>query len=122
MKTINVGIIGFGTVGSGTAEVQASYQTFTAKQPLTVRILDKLELTPADELTLKLSEQKQIQAVVKNDRGQPVPDARITWTMSGYAADVDQQGLAVGQAIGDAVLTARASSATARIPITVVDR
>ncbi|MFH1807353.1 MAG: Ig-like domain-containing protein [Pseudomonadota bacterium] len=109
-------------VGSGSTDIQASYLTFKVSQTLTVRILDKLELDPADELTMKMGEEKKIAAVVKNDRNQPVTDARITWTMNGYAADVDQQGQVVAQAIGDAVLTARAGNATARIKITVVDR
>ncbi len=109
-------------VGSGEAELKASFQTFTATQILKVRIIDKVELSPGEDLTLKLSQEQQIKAVVKNDRGQPMADARLTWTMMGYAADVDQSGLVRGQAIGEAVLTARSGKAEARIKIVVQDR
>lgn len=108
-------------VGSGHAEVIATLKGFTTKVPLDVKIVGSVELDPAEALTLKMGEEKKFKALVKDDRGKVVGDAKVTWTMQGYAADVDQSGLARGQAVGEAVLVAQSASETARVKITVVE-
>ena len=110
------------SVGSGQAEIIAKYKDLTAKATIKVRIVDKIELDPAGEQKIKMGQTIQYKAVVKNDRGQALPDARLSWSMQGYAADVDQSGLLRGQAVGDAVLTVKSGVKTARVKIVVTDR
>ena len=122
-SVISVDVAGTVTsVGSGTAEIIASYKNLTAKTPISVRIVDKIELQPSEELTIKMGDTVQFKALVKNDRGQVLPHARLSWSMSGFAADVDQSGLVRGQAIGDAVLSVKSGVQTARLKINVKDR
>jgi len=109
-------------VGSGKAEVTATLKQLTAKVPLEVSIVAAVELDPAEPITLKLGEERQFKALVKDDRGKAMPGAKVTWTMQGYAADVNQGGLVRGQAVGEAVLLAQSSHESTRIKITVVDR
>lgn len=110
------------SVGSGKAEIFAKYKTLTAKTSIKVRIVDKIELEPAGEQKIKLGQTVQFKALVKNDQGQTLPDARLSWSMTGYAADVDQSGLLRGQAVGDAVLNVKSGIKTARVKIIVTDR
>ncbi len=109
-------------VGSGEAEISAKFKELTAKTTLKVRIMDKIELEPAGEQKLKLGQTVQFKATVKNDRGKVIPDARLSWSVTGFAADVDQSGLLRAQAIGDAVLSVKSGVKTARVKIVVVDR
>jgi len=108
-------------IGSGSAQLQAEYKGFTATLPITVKIVGKVELTPAKDLTIKMRQTQQFTAVVKNDRGQVMTDQKVVWSMMGYAADVDQTGLVRGQAIGESVLQAKAGDEVARIKINVLD-
>lgn len=110
------------SVGSGETEIIAKYKDLTAKTTIKVRIVDKIELEPAGEQKIKMGQTIQFKAVVKNDRGKALPKARLSWSMQGYAADVDQSGLLRGQAVGDAVLTVKSGIKTARVKIVVTDR
>jgi len=108
-------------ISSGVAQLQAEYKGFIATLPLTVKIVGKVELTPAKDLTIKMRQTQQFTAVVKNDRDQVMTDQKVVWSMMGYAADVDQNGLVRGQAIGESVLQAKAGDEVARIKLNVLD-
>lgn len=108
-------------IGSGTAQLQAEYKGFTATVAIPVKIVGKVELTPAKDLTIKMRQTQQFSVVVKNDRDQVMTDQKVVWSMMGYAADVDQNGLVRGQAIGESVLQAKAGDEVARVKINVLD-
>lgn len=109
-------------VGSGRAELGASYAGFQVSTPIEVRIVGSVELIPPEDKTFKMGETFAYKAVVKSDRGAPMPEAKVTWEMNGFAADVDQSGEVRGQAIGESVLSVRSGPVEAKLKITVIDR
>jgi hypothetical protein len=114
-------------MASGKAEIKASGVGYD--QPLegtlSVRavIIDKVRIvSPAEgEQKIHLGETLLYKAEVLDDRGHVIPDAKVKWRTTNFAATVAVNGELEGRAIGDTQLVAEAGAKTARINVAVLD-
>lgn len=94
----------------------------TAKLSLEAIIIDKLVLeAPEEKKIVHLGETKQLKATVLDDRGNPIPTAKVRWRTSGWALTVTETGEIEGRAIGNATIIAEAGPAKASLEYEVLD-
>ena len=118
-------------LGSGKAEIKATgtgYQrSLEASLPVQAVIVDDIRLVepapqPGKVLQLPMGEIMMFKAEVLDDRGEVIPDAKIKWISSSWAATVAPDGEVEGRAIGTAQIVAEAKNGKkARIELEVVD-
>jgi hypothetical protein len=96
-------------------------QTLTAELPIKSAIIDKVRIVAEGENKIHLGETKQLKAEVLDDRGNVIPDAKVNWRTSDYAATVSPTGEVEGRSIGDTQVVAEAGSKNARYDIVVLD-
>lgn len=113
-------------LSSGETNVVATgdgYETpLTAKLPIKAVIIDKVEIVnPTPDNKIHLGETKQLAAKVLDDRGRPIPDAKVNWRTSDFAATVSPTGEVEGRSIGDTQVVAEAGGKVARYEVLVLD-
>jgi hypothetical protein len=115
-------------VSSGRSEIKASGSGYekALDATLAVRavIVDKVRIVSPDGTEhpkIHLGETMQFKAEVLDDRGNAVPDAKVKWRTSDYAATVSMTGELEGRAIGDTQLIAEAGPKNTRMEILVLD-
>ncbi|MFO0723535.1 MAG: Ig-like domain-containing protein [Myxococcota bacterium] len=112
-------------LSSGEAKVIATTEgyekTLTAELPIKVVIIDKVKIVPPAETKVHLGETVQFKAEVYDDRGKIIPDAKVSWRCSDYAATVSVTGEVEGRAIGDTQVIAESGSKIDRFTIDVLD-
>lgn len=106
-------------VGTGKAEVTATYQGLKASVPIKVRIIGSVEVTPPGPQKIKIYKTLQFTGVVKDDRGRPLPDEPIRWTRTTLEVDVDQTGKVSAEATGTTELIAKAKDKETRVRLEV---
>lgn len=113
-------------LGSGETNIVATgegYETsLDAKLPIKAVIIDQVKIVnPSGETKIHLGETLQLQAEVYDDRGNLVPDAKVNWRTSDYAATVSPTGEVEGRSIGDTQVVAEAGTKNARYEVIVLD-
>ena len=114
-------------VASGKAMIQATTtgykKTLRAELAVEALIIDKVEIVPPEleNKSIHMGETVQFQAKVYNDRGAVIPDAKVKWRTSGWAATVTPTGEVEGRAIGDTQVIAEVRSKRDRFKIIVLD-
>ena len=116
--------------GSGSTKIVASakYDGKALSHGLDVHavIIARVEVEPpseglVDDNGLHMGETVKFVAKVFNDKGQVIPDAKVKWRTSSYAATVGVNGEVEGRAIGEAQLVVEAGSHNARFSLRVLD-
>jgi hypothetical protein len=107
--------------GDGTAEVFSSYAGFTDTVTVRVRrVAASMELTPA-AATIGIGQSRQFAVVLRDAGGTPMTGQALTWTSSNpAAASVHANGLVIGQAAGNASITASHESLARSATVTIV--
>jgi hypothetical protein len=115
-------------VSSGKAEIKASgvgyEKPLDGTLALRASIIDKVKIVPPEggvPPKIHLGETMQFKAEVLDDRGNVIPDAKVKWRTSDYAATVTMTGELEGRAIGDTQLILEAGPKLARMDILVLD-
>ncbi|MEE2900844.1 MAG: Ig-like domain-containing protein [Myxococcota bacterium] len=125
-----VGVDGLVTiVSSGKADIiattKAGDKTLDAKLPVEAVIIKRVEIVPPEELgennSIHMGDTVKFQAKVFNDRDQVIPDAKVKWRTSDYAATVGADGTVEGRSIGDTQVIAEAGEHNKRFVINVLD-
>jgi len=106
-------------VGSGRAELRATYQQFGDMVPVVIKIVGGIKLDPADPQLLKVGGAIKFKAKVVDDHGEELRENRVKWSIQGDAIANDD-GLVLGMKRGDATLIARTGAQQASVKITVV--
>ncbi|MEW5854273.1 MAG: Ig-like domain-containing protein [Myxococcota bacterium] len=107
--------------GTGKTVITGKTQGVEGSVEVDVRIVGAVEVEPKEPQKLKLGKTMKFKAVVKDDRGNVMPNEKILWRAAGYAIDVDQDGLVTAQALGESTLVAQAKDKETRVPFVVVD-
>ena len=109
-------------VGNGDARITARSGTASANVPVTVmQSAGSVVIDPSPAPLVSLGETVQLSATVLDGNGQPVADAAVTWSSSDASvATVSNQGLVTAVGNGDARITARSGTASASVPVTVM--
>jgi hypothetical protein len=113
-------------LSSGDAQIKATSEGYDhvleASLPVKAVIIDKIKIVPPDEKkVMHLGDVKQFKAVVTDDRGHPIENAKVHWRANSYAVTVTDDGEVEGRAIGNAELVAEAAKALARFDLEVLD-
>jgi hypothetical protein len=114
---------------SGSAEIKASgvgyEKPLDGTLKLRASIIDKVKVVAPEGAgsppKIHLGETMQFKAEVLDDRGHPIPDAKVKWRTSDYAATISMTGELEGRAIGDTQVVLEAAGKTARIDVLVLD-
>ena len=99
----------------------------SASLPLEVRIVSAIRITepivPENRsLNLAMGRSLRFEAEVLDDRGQPIPKAKVRWRSSSHAATVSPDGTVEGRAIGSGQIIAEGDhGVAARVNIEVGD-
>jgi hypothetical protein len=113
------------TLASGETKVIATSEGYekqlTAELPIKVVIVAKVELSLDGKPEVHLGETLQLVAKVLDDRGNVIPDAKVTWRTSDHAASVSITGEVEGRAIGDTDVIAEVGAQRARMNVKVLD-
>jgi hypothetical protein len=89
------------------AEGQGYEQKLTAELPIKAVIIEKIKIVaPRAATSCTWARTKQYKAEVLDDRGNVVPDAKVTWRTSDFAATVTVTGEVEGRAMGDTQIVA----------------
>ena len=109
-------------VGNGSATVTARSGSASASVPVTVmQSAGSVVIEPAMATLMSLGETVQLTASVLDGNGQPVAGAVVAWSSSDpQVASVNGQGLVTAEGNGSATVTARSGSASASVPVTVM--
>ena len=109
-------------VKNGTATITARSGSASATSKVTVmQSVGSIVIEPASATLMALGETVQLTATVLDPNRLPVADAVVTWTSSDdLVATVSTQGLVTAVQNGVAAITARSGSASASIPVTVM--
>ena len=109
-------------VKNGTATITARSGSASATSTVTVmQSVGSIVIEPASATLMALGETVQLTATVLDPNRLPVADAVVTWTSSDdLVATVSTQGLVTAVQNGVAAITARSGSASASIPVTVM--
>jgi Big-like domain-containing protein len=113
-------------LSSGDAQIRATGDGYAepleASLPIKAVIVDKVKIVPPDDKKIMhLGESKQFKAEVKDDRGHVIPDAKVHWRSSSFAATVTDTGEVEGRAIGTTQLVVEAEKALDRFDLEVLD-
>lgn len=112
-------------LSSGETKVVATTEGYekvlTAELPIKVVIIDKVKIVAPGEAKVHLGETIQLKAEVYDDRGKLIPDAKVSWRTSDYAATVSVTGEVEGRAIGDTQVIAESGNKSDRFNIDVLD-
>jgi trimeric autotransporter adhesin len=110
---------------SGTATISATVKAGkgTRSDEFTTRaaIVGSVDIEPAADQTLKFNKTLQLKVVVKDDKGQPMPEAKVRWSTASHAVDISPDGLVTGQALGSTQVFATVNEKVAALRITVKD-
>ena len=119
------------SLSTGKAEITATYEKGEVKRaaslPVSAVIVKEIRLTePQVEagkvLEMAMGETVQFKAEVLDDRGDVIPDAKVSWDATSYAVTVTPTGEVEGRSIGAAQVVAEASNgSTARVEVSVED-
>ena len=109
-------------VGNGSATVTARSGSASASVPVTMmQSAGSIVIEPSSATLMSLGETVQLSASVLDGNGQPVAGAEVTWSSSDEAvATVSAQGLVTAVGNGSATIAARSGSASASIPVSVM--
>ena len=109
-------------VKNGTATITARSGSASATSTVTVKqSVGSIAVEPGTATLMALGETVQLTATVLDPNRLPVADAVVTWTSSDPSvANVSTQGLVTAVKNGVAAITARSGSASASIPVTVM--
>jgi hypothetical protein len=124
-KVISIDDAGVAEVtGSGESVITATSGELTASITLKARIVDAVKIVPPAgwKDRLKMGQEVKFTADVRDDRGQPVTDARVFWKNPDNGCFVSDDGTVKGAAIGEAVLVAEAEGKTGQLSFQVLDR
>ncbi len=109
-------------LSSGTTAVVATLGEIEARAPVEVQIVGGITVSPQSPPPLPLGEFIKFEAKVTDDRGRPLPDARVAWESTTWAATVAVDGEVEGRSIGKTTIVATAAErVSARVELTVTD-
>jgi hypothetical protein len=117
-------------VASGKTEIVAKTEGYEkvleGRLPVSAVIIDKVEIVPPAEGFVNgnqfhLGEFVKLDAKVYDDRGNVIPDAKVTWRNLGWAATVAVNGEIEARAIGKGQIMAEAGPHSAKFEIEVLD-
>ena len=77
-----------------------------------------IEITPR-QVTLKMEESVQFEAVVTSEDGEPMPEAEVTWQVEGEAGAIDSRGNFTSKRPGEAFVIAQSGEVSDRVKVTV---
>lgn len=103
------------------ATVKAEPAPLSAELSVRAAIVGSVEIEPGADQTLKFDKTLQLKAVVKNDKGEVMPDAKVRWSTSSHAVDISPEGLATGQALGSTQVFATVGDKVGAVRINVKD-
>lgn len=106
---------------SGTVKVTAKVKTQSAEFSTRAAIVGTVDIEPSADQTLKFNKTMQLKVVVKDDKGQPMPQAKVRWSAASHAVDISPEGLVTGQALGSTQVFATVNEKVAALRITVKD-
>jgi uncharacterized protein YjdB len=106
---------------SGTAKISASLKGQSAEMTTRAAIIGTVEIEPATDQILKYNKTMQLKVTVKDDKGQPMPQAKVRWSTASHAVDITPEGLVTGQALGSTQVFATVNEKVAALRITVKD-
>ena len=107
---------------SGTTEVVVTAFGLEQKLSVVVQLVGSVEIDPTTPKSMKLNgKQHQLVIVVKDDRGNVIPDPKPNFKASDYCVDISPDGLITAQALGECQVSVDVAGKTARHRITVVD-
>ncbi len=106
---------------SGSTVVEASANGKTGRRPVTVhpRPVGSVEVLPTS-FSLTVEAQRQMTAVVRDDRGAVVQDVPVTWASSAtHVATVNAMGMLEALEAGETIVTAEAQGKRGQSTVTV---
>ncbi|MYJ91382.1 MAG: Ig domain-containing protein, partial [Gemmatimonadetes bacterium] len=109
-------------VANGSATITARSGSASSSIPVSVmQSAGSIEIEPSSATLMALGEMLQLSASVFDGNGQPVAGAAVVWSSSDASvATVSGQGLVTAVGNGSATVTARSGSASASIPVSVM--
>lgn len=126
-KTLSVDAAGVVTAQrSGTAQITATGTTAAGLSytlTMQARIVGSVRILPptAEFRRLRLGEKLILHAEVLDDRGQPIPDAKVFWSKADHGVWLAQNGEISGAAIGETSVVAESEGKSAQIAFDVVE-
>jgi len=109
------------SVGSGKAVVTASLGDLKATASVTVSIIAKISLSPGS-MKLSKGDKGKFKAIVKNEKGGIISDAKITWSSkASNVASVNNSGGVLAKAKGKTSIRAVVADKAAAATVEVID-
>jgi hypothetical protein len=115
-------------ISSGKTTIKATTSTYKqqleAEFPISAVIIDKVEIIPPaldEDGAIHMGDIVKFAAKVFDDRGNVIPDAKVKWRTSDFAATIMPDGELEGRSIGDTQVIAEAGPKNARFTINVKD-
>lgn len=107
------------------ATTKAGDKTIDAHLDIKAVIIARVEVIPPEDLgennSIHMGDEVKFTAKVYNDRGDVIPDAKVKWRTSDYAATVGPDGTVEGRSLGDTQVIAEAGQHHKRFVINVLD-
>jgi hypothetical protein len=107
------------------ANTMAGDKKLEADLAIKAVIISRVEIVPPDNLeennSIHMGDEVKFTAKVFNDRGDVIPDAKIKWRTSDYAATVGADGTVEGRSLGDTQVIAESGQHHKRFVINVLD-
>lgn len=99
---------------SGTTDVLVEAFGLEQKLTVTVTLVGSVAFAEGTPAKMKMGETHQLALVVKDDRGNPLTDAKPNFKASDYCVDVSPDGLVTAQAQGECSVAVDVAGKTAR--------
>jgi uncharacterized protein YjdB len=113
-------------VGSGETQVVAKGDGYakelTAALPVRARIVDSVKIIAPPKFTkIRIGQEVKLGVEVKDDKGNPLTDARVFWRNEDHGVWAHEDGMIRGASLGTATVTAEAGGKTAALTFEVVE-
>ena len=110
-------------VGNGSVSITVRSGSTSTSVPVSVmQSAGSIVVEPSTATLMSLGETVQLTATVLDGNGHPVTVAEVDWSTSDASvATVSRQGLVTAISNGSVIITARSGSASASVPVTVMD-
>jgi len=106
---------------SGKFEITATHDALSITVPGQVKILGSIEIEPKGPLTMRMWTTQKFTAVVKDDRGNPLPGETVRWASATSEFDVEQDGTVSAEASGKGEVIAKVKNIESRVKVDVPD-
>jgi hypothetical protein len=112
--------------GSGEAQVTATSTGYskelTASLPVKARIVGEVKIIAPPKFTkIRIGQEVKLKADVRDDKGNPITDARVFWKNDDHGVWAHDDGMISGASLGESTVVLDAEGKTAALTFEVVE-